>query len=168
MEAFESAISHALQRVCPGITPKPEQLDAIRAVYNGKDVFVWLPTGFGKSFCYEMLPFVMDHKLGRVSTTCSSVVLVISPLIALMVDQVISLRRRGIRAAVLSTGSGVEKSLIASEEDLAECSLLYSAPESLVISRWKDVLETPVISKRIVAVIVDEAHCVSMWYVYLS
>ena len=48
--------------------PKPEQVAAIQSVYDGKDVFVWLPTGFGKSFCYEALPFVADWKHGRVDT----------------------------------------------------------------------------------------------------
>ena len=165
MEAFEKAVSCALQRVNPAVTPKPEQLAAIRAVYDGKDVFVWLPTGFGKSLCYEMLPFVMDYKLSRACAENYSVVLVVSPLVALMVDQVLSLRRRGIRAAILTSGTsgGVEKSLVASKEDLAECSILYSAPEALIISKWRDMLETPVIAKRIIAVIIDEAHCVSMW-----
>ena len=49
MEAFERAVSRALQRVNPAVTLKPEQFAAMRAVYDGKDVFVWLPTGFGKS-----------------------------------------------------------------------------------------------------------------------
>ena len=50
----------------PSITPKPEQRKAIHSIYRGRDVFVWLPTGFGKSICYEVMPFMMDHKLSRI------------------------------------------------------------------------------------------------------
>ena len=58
---------------------KPEQLQAVRHMYEGRDVFLWLPTGFGKSICYEVLPFLFDFKLGKIDTESSSVVLV-SPL----------------------------------------------------------------------------------------
>jgi len=60
----------------------------MKAAFDGHDVFMWLPTGYGKSLCYQALPFMIDSKLGLVDTGKSSVVLVISPLIALMVDQV--------------------------------------------------------------------------------
>ena len=50
----------------PSITRKPEQRKAIHSIYRGRDVFVWLPTGFGKSICCEVMPFVMDHKLSRI------------------------------------------------------------------------------------------------------
>ena len=59
---------------------KPEQKECI---FDGKDVFVWLPTGFGKSICYEVLPFIFDKNLG----TDNSLVIVVSPLVSLMVDQ---------------------------------------------------------------------------------
>ena len=59
----------------PGMHLKPEQVASISAVYKGKDVFIWLPTGFGKLMCYEMtpflietIPFVMDCKLRRVGS----------------------------------------------------------------------------------------------------
>ena len=65
------------------IVLKREQRASIKAVYEGKDAFVWLPTRFGKSVCYEALPFVFDFKL-RTNAPCLA--LVISPL-----DQVVSL-----------------------------------------------------------------------------
>lgn len=167
---FNCSVSYALERLgTPDMTLKPEQVAAILAVSQGKDVFVWLPTGFGKSMCYEALPFVMDCKLGRVNrelgeySACCSVVLVISPLISLMVDQVLSLRRRGVDASIITCGGGVKQELLATEHDLGKCSLLFCAPEALVGSRWREAIERPVISDRIVAVIVDEAHCVSKW-----
>ena len=107
---FDRALSYALQRLgSPGMKLTPEQEAAVSTVYNGRDVFVWLPTGFVKSLCYEVLPFLMDCKLGRVageSQQCRAIcstVLVISPLISLMVDQVLSLRRRGVDAAIITS-----------------------------------------------------------------
>ena len=167
---FDRALSYALQRLgSPGMKLKPEQEAAVSAVYKGRDVFVWLPTGFGKSLCYEVLPFVMDCKLGRVAgesqqcRTICSVVLVISPLISLMVDQVLSLRRRGVDAAIITSGGGVSKDLLATDDNMGKYSLLFCAPEALVGSKWRETVEKPVISERIVAVVVDEAHCVSKW-----
>ena len=79
-----------------GVPMKDEQKQAIQAVYEGKDVFVWLPTGYGKSVCYECLPLLYDMKLDRnLNEYERSVVLVVSPLVSLMVDQVSSLRSRG-------------------------------------------------------------------------
>ena len=75
--AFEDAIQYALERlVSSHLGLKEEQLKAIRAVYEGKNVFVWLPTGFGKSLCYQAIPFVMDHKLNLVGTSRSSAVII--------------------------------------------------------------------------------------------
>ena len=64
----------------PDIALKCEQLVGIRFLYERKDVFLWLPTGFWKSTCYEMLPFIFDFKSG--GKLCS-VVLIISPLVSL-------------------------------------------------------------------------------------
>ncbi len=50
---------------CPEMQLKPEQMEAIRHVYEGKGTFVWLPTGFGKSICYEVLPFMFDYRKSR-------------------------------------------------------------------------------------------------------
>ena len=81
------------------ISLKAEQRSSMEAVYNGHDVFVWLPTGYGKSLCYQALPFIMDFKLGLVGSQKHSLVLVVSPLVALMVDQVTSLRKRRVNCS---------------------------------------------------------------------
>jgi len=73
---FDCTLFFALQRLdSPGMRLKPEQVASISVVCKGKDVFIWLPTGFGKSVCYEMtpfitemIPFVMDCKLQRVDS----------------------------------------------------------------------------------------------------
>jgi len=69
---FNHTLFFALQRLdSPGMHLNPEQVASISAVCKGKDkkdVFIWLPTGFGKSACYETIPFVMDCKLRRVDS----------------------------------------------------------------------------------------------------
>ena len=113
-KAFEDSISYGLSRIGrPELTLKPQQLEAVRYIYEEKDVFLWLPTGFGKSVCYEVLPFVLDHKRGNVGSGegSYSVVLVISPLVSLMVNQVTSLRERGVMAAIVSGHPGVSTDL---------------------------------------------------------
>ena len=141
---------------------KPEQKACIDFIYQGRDVFLWLPTGFGKSICYEVLPFMFDLKLGRIG----SLAIVVSPLISLMSDQVRSLRSRGVKAAVLSSGSGVEKELVATDDDIANSSLLFCAPEAILTTRWREAIQKPEVSCKVVAVVIDEAHCVSKWYGY--
>jgi len=66
----------------------------IESICNGKDTFVWLPTGFGKSICYQTLPFVFDKMLKKCAAG-GSVIVVVSPLISVMEDQVASLRKQG-------------------------------------------------------------------------
>ena len=61
--ASSTAVAYALSKVGKGgLVLKKEQVQTIRNLYNGKDVFLWLPTGFGKSICYEVLPFLFDYK----------------------------------------------------------------------------------------------------------
>jgi len=86
---LDCALSYALQRLgTPNLILKPEQRSVIESIcINGKDTFVWLPTGFGKSICCQTLPFVFD-KMSRKCAAGGSVVVVVSPLISLMEDQV--------------------------------------------------------------------------------
>jgi len=90
--------------------------------------------------------------------------MVISPLVALMVDQVQVMRSRGVKASIVSTSRGVPKAYLASETTLGSDSFLFCAPEALVVSRWRDALENSSFSERVVAIVVDEAHCISKWY----
>ena len=158
---FRDAISYALTQLgVPDLVPKEEQLRAIAAINEGKDVFVWLPTGYGKSLCYQVLPFLFDHKLGFVRGKSSAVV-VFSPLISLMVDQVQSLRQRGVEAVVISQGgrfaTSLDKETLASPLSLLTASLIFCSPEILSSTKWRDALES--ILDRVCAVVVDEAHC---------
>ena len=89
MDDFSSALSYALS--CVGkeaLVLKEKQLETLRHLYDSSDVFLWVPTGYGKSLCYQALPFLFDVKRGKTSAPPSqrSVVLVVSPLVSLMVD----------------------------------------------------------------------------------
>ena len=165
---LDCCLSYALQQLgSPEMRLKPEQQSAIECVYRGKDVFVSLPTGFGKCICYQMLPFVFDSKLDWVDSesgkcVAGSIVLVISPLISLMIDQVIGLVEQGVKAAIITTRGGVKEELRATENDMGNYSLLCCTPEALTASRWREALERPPLSQRLVAVVVDEAHCVQI------
>ena len=160
---FSSSLSYALSCLkCEQMKLKDKQVEAIRAVYDGEDV---LPTGYGKSVCYQAIPFLFDHKLGRkdLSAERHSVCIVVSPLISLMVDQVPRLRSVGVRCAILSGSSGVDKSLLASVQDVrvGGHSLLFTAPEAIVHGdHWRSMLSEEPLHSRVVAL---EAHCVYKW-----
>ena len=87
-EDFDKALNFALCCIGKGgFTLKAEQLDAIKCIYDGKDVFLWLPMGFGKSICYETLVFNYKHSDGGTGGGCS-VVLVMSPLVSLIMEAI--------------------------------------------------------------------------------
>ena len=125
---------------------KEKQSEAIKSIYEGKDVFAWLPTGYGKSLRYQLLLFLFqDFQLGRTRAIATerSVALVISPLVSLMVDQVCSLQAHGVCAPIRNSGNTwVSKALLATERDIAQgkLSFLFTAPGAIVgNSRWKQI-----------------------------
>ena len=169
---FDQAVAHALLCLGQGdIVLKKEQWEAIKVVYDGCDAFVWLPTGYGKLICYQCLPFLFDYKFGKVDLPPlnQSVVIVISPLVSLMMDQVAKLRERGVKAATLggnSAAAGMDIKLLACEKDInnGAYKLLFSAPEAVVVSeRWRQLLLSSPLNNQIVALVVDECHCVYKW-----
>jgi len=125
------------------------QADIVETVVNGRDALVLMPTGGGKSLCYQIPALVRD-----------GVGVVISPLIALMQDQVDALQQLGIRAAFLNSSmsgqqqQAVEQALLAGELDM-----LYVAPERLLNGRMLDLLS----QAPLALFAIDEAHCVSQW-----
>ena len=126
-----------------------EQAAIIDQVASGGDAVVLMPTGGGKSLCYQ-IPALLREGTG----------IVVSPLIALMADQVAALEAVGIRAAYLNStlemheAQAVEQQLLAGELDL-----LYMAPERLVLPRTVQLLQRA----QLALFAIDEAHCVSQW-----
>ena len=125
------------------------QQEVIDKILSGKDVFCILPTGGGKSLCYEIPAYIFK------GTT-----LVISPLISLMKDQVDNLNSLGINAAYISGGNDFEEvKNIIRKFIKGEFRLLYVSPERLENRYFLDNIE----KANIAQIVVDEAHCVSMW-----
>ena len=88
---------------------------------------------------------------------------VVSPLVSLMADQVSSLRDRGVEAAIMSSKCATVANFLATERDFHTSSFLFGYPETLISSKWREHIDTPMVADRIVAVVIDEAHCVSKW-----
>jgi ATP-dependent DNA helicase RecQ len=144
-----ASVHETLRRVWGFTAFLPLQQDAVRSVLEGRDSLVVLPTGGGKSLCYQA-PAVHLGKLA----------IVVSPLIALMKDQVDGLKQDGVHAAYLnSSQSGGERAAV--ERDLARgaLNLLYIAPERLTVPGFADRLR----HAQPAFVAIDEAHCISQW-----
>ena len=128
---------------------RPNQEQIVRAILETRDVFAVMPTGGGKSLCYQLPAVLMQG-------TC----MVISPLISLMKDQVDGARANGIRAAFLNS------SLLPDERDRVmqellsnSLDLLYVAPERFTLDHFREMLGRV----RISMAVIDEAHCISEW-----
>ena len=138
-----------LQRVFGHAGFRGPQQAIIEHIAAGNDALVLMPTGGGKSLCYQVPALLRD-----------GVGVVVSPLIALMQDQVEALRQVGVRAEFLNStlnaeaASRVEQALLAGELDL-----LYVAPERLLTSRFLSLLDRAPVA----LFAIDEAHCVSQW-----
>jgi ATP-dependent DNA helicase RecQ len=128
---------------------RPLQADAIRAALAGRDSLVVMPTGGGKSLCYQLPPLVSE-----------STDVVISPLVALMKDQVDALEAIGYPAAAIHGGmSPEERAAVRDRLAAGELRLLFTAPERLVNSGLIDLLARVGVKRFAV----DEAHCISQW-----
>ncbi|MDH5784713.1 MAG: DNA helicase RecQ [Chromatiales bacterium] len=128
---------------------RPQQGEIVEQLIGGGDALVLMPTGGGKSLCYQ-IPSMVRRGVG----------IVVSPLIALMQDQVDALRQNGVRAAFLnSTLSLDEVREVESQLHRGDLDLLYVAPERLLLPRTLDLIE----SIPVALFAIDEAHCVSQW-----
>jgi ATP-dependent DNA helicase RecQ len=130
------------------------QQQVIERVLAGRNALAIMPTGAGKSLCYQLPAVVLGERGG--------VTLVVSPLIALMKDQVDALRTRGVPAVALTSAAGAEE-----QRDIIDgiragsYTLVYVAPERFRSPRFIDALNA--IAGRIALVAIDEAHCISEW-----
>ncbi len=128
---------------------RPLQREIIDTALAGRDVFALLPTGGGKSLCFQ-LPALHRHGL----------TVVVSPLIALMKDQVDQLQAAGVAATYLNSSVGADEARSRLRGlHRGEWRLLYVAPERLMLDDWKENLT----AWNVTAIAIDEAHCVSEW-----
>jgi ATP-dependent DNA helicase RecQ len=140
---------HILQTVFGYPSFRGQQAEIVQHVASGGDALVLMPTGGGKSLCYQ-IPALLRDGVG----------VVVSPLIALMQDQVDALAEVGVRAAFLnSTQSFDEAMRIERKVRSGDIDLVYIAPERLMTPRCLDLLD----ASNIALFAIDEAHCVSQW-----
>jgi ATP-dependent DNA helicase RecQ len=128
---------------------RPLQEEIVKSVLKKKDVFVLMPTGGGKSLCFQIPALIVE-----------GITLVISPLIALMKDQVDSLKVNGIQAEFINSTLTIGEIREAKERVLrGEVKVLYVAPERVAVGGFLDFLK----KANITLIAVDEAHCISEW-----
>jgi ATP-dependent DNA helicase RecQ len=129
----------------------------VEHVCEGGDALVLMPTGGGKSLCYQV-PAIVRHRAGQ------GLALVVSPLIALMHDQVGALEEAGVHAAFLNSSlTGEEAARVEREMMSARLVLLYAAPERVTNPRFLAMLASLHERGKLSLVAIDEAHCVSQW-----
>jgi ATP-dependent DNA helicase RecQ len=144
-----SRLREVLRRYWGYESLRPLQAEAMHRVMAGKDSLVVIPTGGGKSLCYQLPALCRD-----------GLALVVSPLISLMKDQVDRIRQHGIPAAyVNSTLSLNERQRVAEQIRRRELKLLYVAPERLLAGNTLSFLRSADLS----LIAIDEAHCISSW-----
>jgi len=149
-EQFDNnAALHVLQTVFGYPSFRGQQADIVNHVAQGGDALVLMPTGGGKSLCYQ-IPALLREGVG----------VVVSPLIALMQDQVDALAEVGVRAAFLNSTQTLDET-IRTERAVRTggLDLVYVAPERLMTPRCLELLE----ASKIALFAIDEAHCVSQW-----
>ena len=130
-----------------------EQQAIVEHVASGGDALVLMPTGGGKSLCYQLPALLRD-----------GVAIVVSPLIALMQDQVDSLQQLGVKAAFLNSSQGAEEAREVTAQMMnGHLQIVYVAPERLLMNSFLSLLEQLQHSTGIALFAIDEAHCVSQW-----
>jgi ATP-dependent DNA helicase RecQ len=128
---------------------RPPQDEIVESLLAGRDAFVLMPTGGGKSICYQVPALVNE-----------GTAVVVSPLISLMQDQVRSLKANGVAAEVLnSSQSASENSTVIETAKAGRLKILYAAPERVMTDSFRQLMEQ--IRPSLIAI--DEAHCVSQW-----
>jgi ATP-dependent DNA helicase RecQ len=133
---------------------RPGQREAVEAALEGRDSLVVMPTGGGKSLCYQLPALANDGLPAR------PLVLVVSPLIALMSDQWRRLQQAGVRATMLASGMREGHNAQALREiESGTTQLVLAAPERFGSVAFRDALER----RRVSLFVVDEAHCVAEW-----
>lgn len=144
---------HILQTVFGYNQFRHQQQAIVEHVISGQDALVLMPTGGGKSLCYQIPALARD-----------GLAIVVSPLIALMQDQVEALQQLGVNAAFLNSSLSAEDNSRITRQVLAgEIKLLYVAPERLMVGSFLSLLDEVQQHTGLALFAIDEAHCVSQW-----
>ena len=175
-DTFLEGVKYGLEKVGKAnITLKPKQEEILKIIaLTQKDVLAILPTGYGKSLIYQIMPPLMDYMdSGQRPTQKKSIVLVVSPLNASIRDQVTKLKQSGLKACILK-GDHVEGEeeerkeqeglAFSAIENLKEFQLIFAHPEALVANiNVIKLLKTAKFKNCMKAIVVDEAHLIVDW-----
>ena len=151
---------------------KDKQVECLQNALNNKDILAVLPTGYGKSAIFQSLPFIKSAQVnGHLSSDkCEHIVVVVTPLNSIMLNQITKLAQMGIRACSLEFSG---KSGEAIEEDQQTCkvslnnikqgmyNIVYAHPESLLSAAGRDLMKA--IRPMVCYLVVDEAHMIVEW-----
>jgi len=151
--ATEEEMKEVLQKYWGHQAFRPHQQEVIETVLYGRDVLLLMATGRGKSLCYQLPSLVLRDKKGYRCVT-----VVVSPLLALIEDQVAGLRANGVSALAIGTSATMAQVEAALRGEYA---LLYVTPERMEV--WMNSLVTLHNNVGLAALAIDEAHCVSQW-----
>lgn len=135
---------------------KPEQEECLRNFIEGKDVIGLLPTGFGKSLIYQLTPLVAK-KMGKPKANANPVVIVVSPLLALIEDQIKEAGIMGVTAGQLG---------VSDDQDIIDgkFSIVFGSPESWILNtKWREMLASRTYQDNTVGIVVDEVHVTYKW-----
>ena len=142
---------------------KEKQDEAIRTFLSGRDTFVSLPTGYGKSIIYAALPLIFDRVLGRKG----SIVVCVNPLTSLMIDQRSKFEPLGMSVKFVDEAQEDQEAVLRVLK--GEVQLVFISPETIICNpQFRSMLLSEQYKKFLVAFVVDEAHCVKTWWVAIK
>ena len=156
---------------------KPKQVKCLEAVYSGRDVIAVLPTGYGKSIIFHLLPALLFEKVNSAppsqsSCTIHPIVIVVSPLNSLIRDQIRRSTQRNLTAAILNVqrndnSDEVELDLAHSNSSLlrdGRYDLVFTHPEAVLSCKeGLELFQSAPYQRSVQAVVIDEAHCILEW-----
>ena len=138
---------------------RKEQKTCLLNLARGKDVFAIMPTGFGKSLIFQLFPRLAKAALSLENST----IIVVSPLISIMRDQVEQLQKLGFSAAAIGIGEEGEEDEKRARE--GKCEIVFGSPESWLSKTWQKELQYGKLGKQTSALALDEVHSVTEWLV---
>jgi ATP-dependent DNA helicase RecQ len=161
-DAFTDSLKFAADKLCiPNF--REHQENAIRKCLNGHDVFLSLPTNYGKSKIFQGVPLCQDflNQANPLNKRGRAIAIVISPIVAIIQQQVAELNAKGVPAIHLRVGTNwsIDSKAIIS----GKYSILYGSPETFARSATKDLLASSELRSNICGIFVDESHCIERW-----
>ena len=158
----EAAVAAAFQSLKTDYrNPKAEQREAAKSILEGKDVFAQLPTGFGKTMILALLPLAFDSLRRLPIKSCA--VLCLSPLIVLMHDQVKRLAEMGLNVCAIQSGQD-NREILRNISENNQYQIIMTSPEMILNNNEvRRCIQDEKVKRRIVCVVIDEAHCIASW-----